>query len=711
LVLDEVSMMTERKRLVCLVLIMTGVALVVGGIAIFVLYRAAIDQTRERLVETAQSQARLIEAVARFDAVNYPDGAEDATLSQIIDAHMQYEGFGKTSEFTLARHEGDEIVFLLRHRHENLMNPQPVPFDSVLAEPMRQALSGQSGTLIGLDYRGTVVIAAHEPVSELNLGIVAKIDMAEVRAPFVRSALAGLGAALLVIVLGSLLFVRVTNPMIRRLQELYVTVQQELAERKRAEEGLRIRDQAIRSTGSGVVISDARQPDQPIIFVNEAFERVTGYSAQEVMGRNLRFLQRDDCEQPEVAKIRAAVHEGREVHAVMRNYRKDGTRFWNELTISPVYDNQRELTHFVGIQNDITKRKEAEAELYESRAWTQAILNTAADSIITIDQRGIITDVNQAVEQMFGYTEEALIGKNVNILMPRPYCDEHDGHIARYLKTGEARVIGIGREVVGKRKDGSTFPVDVAVSEIGHLGLFTGVIRDISDRKELQKQVLEIAAEEDRRIGHELHDHTQQQLTGLGLLAQSVADRLKAAEEKEPRLFEKAGVPEITDMAARVAKGISESANHVHLLSRGLVPVEVDAEGLRAALSELASRTSELHDMRCDFQCDERVELADNFVATHLYRIAQEAVNNALKHSRTERIDISLTESNDVITMNVLDNGVGIGDERASGHGMGLRIMAYRAGLIGATLQIKQGEEGGTLVSCTVSPGDVVYDD
>ena len=124
-------------------------------------------------------------------------------------------------------------------------------------------------------------------------------------------------------------------------------------------------------------------------------------------------------------------------------------------------------------------------------------------------------------------------------------------------------------------------------------------------------------------------------------------------------------------MAARVAKGINESAKHVHLLSRGLIPVEVDAEGLRAALSQLASRINELHEIRCDFECRGPVELADNFVATHLYRIAQEAVNNALKHGQTERIDISLTKSNEIITMKVFDNGIGIDDKRASGPGMG----------------------------------------
>jgi serine phosphatase RsbU (regulator of sigma subunit)/PAS domain-containing protein len=234
--------MSERKRFLLLILIMTSVSLVVGGIAIVLLYRAALDESRQRLIETAESQARLIEAVARFDrvwSVDYPEGWVSATLGQITDAHDRYKGFGKTGEFTLARRDGDDIVFLLSHRHADLGSPKPVPFKSALAEPMRRALLGQSGTVIGLDYRGTRVVAAHEPVAELDLGIVAKIDIAEVRAPFIKASLFAAGSGLLVVLLGSALFIRTSNPILRRLQDLYEKSQQELAERKRAEEALR----------------------------------------------------------------------------------------------------------------------------------------------------------------------------------------------------------------------------------------------------------------------------------------------------------------------------------------------------------------------------------------------------------------------------------------------------------------------------------------
>jgi two-component sensor histidine kinase len=213
--------MGERKRVISLILILVTSCVIVAGLAMFMLYRAALEEQRARLVETAQSQARLIEAMARFDArysKDYPGGPDQATLSQIVDAHNQYRGFGETGEFTLARRQGAHIVFLLRHRHFDLESPKPVPFNSELAEPMRRALSGLSGTVVGLDYRGELVLAAYEPVKELNLGIVAKIDLAEIRAPFVRAGLIAAGLAIVVVLTGTWLFLRVTNPIIEALQ-------------------------------------------------------------------------------------------------------------------------------------------------------------------------------------------------------------------------------------------------------------------------------------------------------------------------------------------------------------------------------------------------------------------------------------------------------------------------------------------------------------
>jgi hypothetical protein len=223
--------MTPRKRILVLISIMALVVLLAVVTSLIMLYRTALDEERARLEETAKSQARLIEAIARFDAKysnDYPKGAREATLSQIVDAHRHYRGFGKTGEFTLSRRDGDDIVFLLSHRHYDLETPKSVSFDSGLAEPMVLALSGQSGTIIGLDYRGGTVLAAYEPVQELDLGIVAKIDLEEIRAPFIRTGLLSGLIAILAIVAGSAFFVRITNPLLEELEETITSLRDAL---------------------------------------------------------------------------------------------------------------------------------------------------------------------------------------------------------------------------------------------------------------------------------------------------------------------------------------------------------------------------------------------------------------------------------------------------------------------------------------------------
>ena len=214
--------MEERKRVLLLIGIMAILVFAVETVSIGLLYKTALNETRARLEETAKSQASLINAVSRFDkeySEVYPGGSWEATLSQIVDAHEHYKGFGETGEFTLSRREGDMIVFLLSHRHYDLENPKPVPFDSNLAEPMRLALQGKSGTVIGNDYRGVMVVAAYEPVIEMGLGIVAKIDLSEVRAPFIKAGIISSVMGIILLIAGCILFIRVTNPLIKKLRE------------------------------------------------------------------------------------------------------------------------------------------------------------------------------------------------------------------------------------------------------------------------------------------------------------------------------------------------------------------------------------------------------------------------------------------------------------------------------------------------------------
>ena len=217
--------MKERTRILLMALVMSAIALGAVVIAMASLYQTAFEGQQARLHEIVSNEALIIESISahelRQQRMLHPDRdaevlALDAALEQIRQAHEGFAGFGETGEFTMARRVGGQIVFVLRHRHGDLLSPAPVPFSSDLAEPMRRALSGQSGTLVGLDYRGERVMAAYQPVRANGLGLVAKVDLAEVRRPFISAGLLALGFALLLITGGTVLFLRIGNPIIEK---------------------------------------------------------------------------------------------------------------------------------------------------------------------------------------------------------------------------------------------------------------------------------------------------------------------------------------------------------------------------------------------------------------------------------------------------------------------------------------------------------------
>ena len=162
-------------------------------------------------------------------------------------------------------------------------------------------------------------------------------------------------------------------------------------------------------------------------------------------------------------------------------------------------------------------RLQFESELRDTAARLRGIVDTAVDGIITIDEQGIVETMNPAAERIFGYAASEVVGRNVSMLMPEPYRSEHDGYLEHYRRTGERRIIGIGREVRGRRKDGTEFPMDLAVSaaNVGKRRIFTGLVRDITERKRLEREILEISDHEQRRIGSDLHDDLCQRLAGI----------------------------------------------------------------------------------------------------------------------------------------------------------------------------------------------------
>jgi two-component system sensor kinase FixL len=334
------------------------------------------------------------------------------------------------------------------------------------------------------------------------------------------------------------------------------------------------------------------------------------------------------------------------------------------------------------------------AALRESEARLRAVFDTAVEAIVTIDERGRIDAVNPATVSMFGWSAEELIGRNVSSLMPEPYRGQHDGYLANYLSTGHRRIIGIGREAFGQRRDGSVFPIDLSVGEfsVGGRRLFTGIIRDITERRRLQAEVLRISEAEQTRIGRDLHDDLCQQLAGIEFLGQTLARRLSEAGRIE------------ASAAEEIARLIRQATEYTRDLSHGMSPVGLEADGLMSALEELVLRTQRHFRITAEFRCPQPVLVENNEIATHLYRIAQEAVSNALKHGKATRIEIGLAAVGQRIHLAIRDNGQGLPTlpPHQKPKGKGLAIMQYRSGMIGGSLIVGNEPAGGVTVGCSV---------
>jgi PAS domain S-box-containing protein len=340
-----------------------------------------------------------------------------------------------------------------------------------------------------------------------------------------------------------------------------------------------------------------------------------------------------------------------------------------------------------------THIRRAEQARRDSEARERAVVCTAVDGMIVIDEQGHIQSTNPATERMFGYKSAEMVGHNISMLMPEPYRQEHDTYISNYLRTRVPKIIGVGREVVGRRKDGSTFPMDLSVSEflLSDRRMFTGIVHDITQRRKLEREILEISGNEQRRIGQDLHDGLCQQLPAVSFASESLANRLARAAPQE--------VPYVTKIASLVDETLTQARD----LARGLNPVDIQPDGLIRALEDLCEKISERFAVTCRVRKDGSIIVRDNTVATHLYRIAQEATSNAIRHGKAKRIDIDLESDGDQLTLSIHDNGSGI-PHRIPGRrpGVGMQIMNYRAHLIGGSFSVRAGRRGGTVVSCVL---------
>jgi hypothetical protein len=283
-----------------------------------------------------------------------------------------------------------------------------------------------------------------------------------------------------------------------------------------------------------------------------------------------------------------------------------------------------------------------------------------------------------------------MIGQHISILIPEDRRGEEPA-ILEKIRRGES----VDHfETVRRRKDGRLIDVSVTVSPIrdtqGNIIGASKLARDTSARKQLERQLLEVSDREQRRIGHDLHDGLCQQLAGIELMSQ---------------VLEKKLAPKFKDGARRagdIARHVREAIVQTRSLARGLSPVTLESEGLASALHEHALNLERMFGIHCRFDYDSQVPVPSHAMATHLFRLAQEAVSNAVNHGKATEISIQLKAEPGWIYLGISDNGAGFDPEKiSSSGGMGLRIMKFRAGMIGGTLTIERNARGGVRVMCS----------
>lgn len=330
----------------------------------------------------------------------------------------------------------------------------------------------------------------------------------------------------------------------------------------------------------------------------------------------------------------------------------------------------------------------------------QAVFEAAPDGIVLVGPDGAIRDVNPCALRMFGYERSEIVGRAVDMLVPRDLQRRHVDHRQRYLESPRARPMGVGMELRGLRKDGSEFPVEISLSPVtGTEGSHViSIVRDLTERRALQAfgaGAVRAAEEERQRIARELHDDTAQRLAGLMLMLR-VAGRTEDAKEREARIDE-------------VREEIGAAADAVRRIARGLRPPILDEVGLQAALESLVRSLRNAHGLDIDLTIERPVMRSGADAELAMYRIVQEALSNAIRHSGASRMTVSLQAEDHVLRAEVRDDGRGFATERPfsdEGQGLGLVGMRERARHAGGTLDIESAPDSGTRVRVTLPWGE-----
>ncbi len=472
--------------------------------------------------------------------------------------------------------------------------------------------------------------------------------------------------------------------LLQRIEEL----EARLAEEQNA--GARRFQFAVEAAPNGILMTDARGR---IVFANRRARELFGYEEIEMKNLTVEQLMPERFRRGHVG-LRSRYHDGpaQRPMGIGRDLfaqRKDGSEFPVEIGLTPVEIDGERLT--LGMIADITERKRAEEALREKAH----ILASLHEAVFTVGGNQRIETWNRGAEYIFGWKEKEVVGQPVTAICP-------EDELRRYSDRILPAVILNGHydsTLHCRRQDGSEVFVAIRASLAdsdressqgnGHRVIFCA--NDISRQKELEDEIVQISEKEQRRIGQDLHDDLCQQLASIGCLAKVLQQELVAK-----------GNGETAGALGQLGEMLSSANVRAREISRGLAPAVIQREGLTSALEELASRTRKVFGVPCRFHCPDPVFVEDEKNAVQLYRIAQEATANAVKHSDATEIEIALSLLPGHLQLRIRDDGRGLPPEAASrSSGLGLLTMNYRAGILGGELEIQSGPGEGTTITCT----------
>ena len=374
----------------------------------------------------------------------------------------------------------------------------------------------------------------------------------------------------------------------------------------------------------------------------------------------------------------------------LKKLRQEKTEFGNLAQLIAMFFHQK-----VELTKEVSERTRAEEALTETNQALAALIESAPLAIVSITAEQKVKTWNPAAERMFGWREEEVLGRPLPFV-PADKQRDVQSMIGRVMQGN----IFTDFEIRCNRRDYS--PIDLTISAAplrdatGAVSGIMAVILDITVNQQLIREIIEISGREQIRIGQDLHDGLSQHLTGIAFLSKVLEQKLAAQSSAE------------AGPAKEITQLVNQSIEMTRGLARGLSPVALGQDGFVLSLRELADTVTGLFNINCLFHVDTAIVVSSNTTATHLFRIAQEAVNNAIKHGHARQVIISLASNHERTVLTIDDDGVGLALPSDRGKGMGLHIMSYRARMIGASLSVKPRAEGGTVVTCTFQTTGIV---